>query len=670
MKKSGRTLGLATRISIFITLVTLTGFSVLGLLISNLVTGLVEDKITNQMTDAVESRAAVINNYVKEAEEHLVAFSLSSEVRNLLHDQHNVELQKRAQQYTKDFAAAKGIFEGLYIADTDTHSLTHLSEAAIGKATREGERLKEMQNTMMKKHGITNIGIMKSPATGKMVISMYYPLFEDETCIGYVGAAVYADQLMDALLQLEIEGLPNRKYIFLNADTGVYLYHEDASMLNVETTDPASLEIIKQVQGGSGSGTYSDEDGNFTVYKYLSDRGWIFMVQDSEGEIFQDVGLLKNLMGIVCLVIVFLIIFVSWLRLHWVGRDLMVVGTTMERLGRLELSTDKSLAKFTSRKDEIGIIASTTMYLSETLSEAVNDVARILGSIAEGDLTVDVTRNEGLYIGDFKVLKESLKLIRTKLAALLGNISVVSNEVMSGAHQMSSGAQILAQGATEQAGAVEQLASTVDSISEHVNQNAGRASDASRQAKETADELGVGKQHMERMMEAMAEMNQSSEEIGKIIKTIEDIAFQTNILALNAAVEAARAGSAGKGFAVVAEEVRNLAAKSAEASRNTAELIETSVQAVHKGSGIADETQEILERVALMSQTTAELVQEISEASSEQAEAVVQVTQGIAQISDVVQTTSATAQESAASSHVLSDQAHTLKEQVSKFQLH
>ena len=185
---------LASRISIFTTAITLTGMVMLWFIVSDRISSIVENNITNQMFDAVESRASIINDYVASAEEYMKAFALGSEVRELLSDPGNPDLLQKAQQYTKDFAAVKGIFEGLYIGTPSTCILTHTSEKAIGMTTRSGDSLDEFQKTILAEPKLTNLGIMKSPGTGSMILSMYYPVFDGTDCMGYVGAGVYASQ--------------------------------------------------------------------------------------------------------------------------------------------------------------------------------------------------------------------------------------------------------------------------------------------------------------------------------------------------------------------------------------------------------------------------------------------------------------------------------------------
>ncbi len=212
---------LATRISIIMTAIIFAGMILLWFVVSSRAASMVKSNITNQMTDAVESRAAIINDYVASAEEYLKAFSLSGEVRNLLANPEDPSLLQKGQKYTEDFAAVKGVFEGLYIGTPDTYILTHTSQGAIGMTTREGESLDVFRDTVLAGPELTNLGIMESPGTGSMIISMYYPVFDNNICIGYVGAGVYASRLMDALLNLDIEGLPNSEYVFLNTSTEI-----------------------------------------------------------------------------------------------------------------------------------------------------------------------------------------------------------------------------------------------------------------------------------------------------------------------------------------------------------------------------------------------------------------------------------------------------------------
>ncbi len=318
--------------------------------------------------------------------------------------------------------------------------------------------------------------------------------------------------------------------------------------------------------------------------------------------------------------------------------------------------------------DEFGDMAKNMHKVAQGVGTIIRDIETVLSAMANGDFTVHSTAPE-IYIGDYQKIFHSMKKIKDSFNNTLATLNRSADQVSSGSDQVSSGAQALSQGATEQASSVEELAASINEISGNINRNAESAQVAGQKAETVGEVAGESNRRMQDMLNAMSDINNASGEIGKIIKTIEDIAFQTNILALNAAVEAARAGAAGKGFAVVADEVRNLASKSAEASKNTAVLIENSLGAVENGKKIADETAKSLERVMTGITEATTMMDSIAKASKEQAEAITQITIGIDQISSVVQTNSATAEQSAAASEELSGQAQILKELVRKFRL-
>ena len=322
---------------------------------------------------------------------------------------------------------------------------------------------------------------------------------------------------------------------------------------------------------------------------------------------------------------------------------------------------------YTSR-DEIGELSQATETIVDGLVTIIKDEKYLLGEMAAGNFDVRSTATDK-YVGDFEEVLLSVRKINHKLSDMLKQIHNSSEQVSSGSEQVSDAAQNLSQGAAEQAGTVEGLANTIEDISEQIKNNAQNAEVARDKAHEVGLEMQRSNEKMQNMMAAMNEINNSSSEINKIIKTIEDIAFQTNILALNAAVEAARAGAAGKGFAVVADEVRNLASKSSDASKSTSHLIEASIKAVNNGSLIANETAESLLVAVKGAEEVVNFVEKISSASTEQSKSVEMVTHNVEQISAVVQNNSATAEESAAASEELSEQARLLKELVVEFKL-
>ena len=382
------------------------------------------------------------------------------------------------------------------------------------------------------------------------------------------------------------------------------------------------------------------------------------MVEYNKRKMLSFVGILAcgGIMMAICIAI-------STVTANLITKPLVGITKRLEDLSNGDLHSDVPQI---NTNDELETLAQAANRTIRNLSVMISDIRDKMQAFSDGNFTEESTIQ---YVGDLEEIETSIQVFARNISSTLTQINLAADQVSYGSEQVSSGAQALSQGSTEQASSIEELSATIVDISMNVKKNAENTQQANTEINNVEQEVETCNTKMNDMVIAMDEISTTSHEIRKIIKTIEDIAFQTNILALNAAVEAARAGAAGKGFAVVADEVRNLAGKSAEAAKNTTMLIESSIKAVETGNKIADETAQALASVVQGTSHVVNTVEQISEATIQQSQSIGQVTIGVEQISSVVQNNTATAEESAATSEELSAQAQRLKDLVSVFQL-
>lgn len=553
----------------------------------------------------------------------------------------------------------------------------------VGQTTKEGISIETNMDISdrdyFKQAQLTGKPYVSDPIirsdNGSMNIFISAPIMVNGVFDGVMFAAVDTTFLCDIVANISMGKTGNAAILDSRGNTIGYADRQtvlDSYNTQEEVKKDSKLKRLAAIEremmaGKTGFGSYSYEGKDkFMAYTSIPDtNGWSIDVSVVQSEFMESTMLSIYLaIGIILLALLLGSILVYQL----LGSIVNPIKACVKRIQLLAKGDLESAVPQLESEDETGQLAQATGMIVSTMGEMVKDVTWGLQELAEGNFAVDSNRQE-LYIGDFKPLADAMYAIISKLSSTLMEVSKTAYQVSEESNLLAVGSQTQSQGAAQQASSIEELASAITEISEQVKNNAENACDASNKANIVGDEMSKSNQKMQEMTDAMAEISDSSTEIGKIIKAIEDIAFQTNILALNAAVEAARAGEAGKGFAVVADEVRNLASKSAEASKNTAALIAGAVNAVERGTGVANETAQTLLKVVESAQATANTIDKIADAAKTQASSISQVTQGIDQISSVVQTNSATAEESAAASEELSGQAQILKNLVSQFKL-
>ena len=520
-----------------------------------------------------------------------------------------------------------------------------------------------------------------SRTTGEISIIMAAPLWEGGIYGGNVIGCVYfsppSNFLNDVMADLQVneKSLP---YILNSegtviADMDPETVAAQRNIIRENSGSDAQLQLAalhrKMINGETGVtfyGNYADPT-NIAYAPIEADTGGWSLAIEVPRSVYVE-GVLATMIIIIALVLVSVAaaILIAVLVSNRIVKPIKLCSERIRKLSNGDLSSPAVIIK---SKDETGVLSRSTSEVVNSINLIIKDVERILGEMSKGSFDVDTQQNAHAYVGDFASMIQAIGMINDELSNALYGIELTAEQVSAGSDQVSSSAQNLSQGATEQASSIDELASTINDISEKTEENLEDCRQAELSVSETADMMREADGHMHSMTDAMSRIDRSSEEITKIIKAIEDIAFQTNILALNASVEAARAGEAGKGFAVVADEVRNLASKSQEAVKNTSKLIGESRAAVQDGIRIAEETAATIERVVEASESVDAIVSKVSDSSEAQTASIQQITEGINRISAVVQNNSATAEESAATSEQLNSQAQQLKDLVGHFKL-
>ena len=504
------------------------------------------------------------------------------------------------------------------------------------------------------------------------MISVAYPISVNDKVVG----AVIADISMDSFSAIKSTDAEYKSmYASVIKDNSIVMYNSaneaavGKSLETIYTNNSEFTKVNQKLNEGNAfeiktTNSNGQKEVNYFEPVDLGTTTWWSQTSVSSKDLnSKSIQLLIILIITAAVAVTIIILFTSIILKKQLApvQEIVVAAKKIEH-GDLDINLD------VNSEDEIGQLANSFNSMTKNLRTIIGDIAYVVTEMANNNLQADSSHKD-LYVGEYSKIAIAFERILTTLNSTMLGISMASEQVSAGASQVSFGAQSLAQGATEQASSVQELSASMAEISNRVKETAEGTEKAKILTTEAEAIMTVSLSDMDQASQAMNEISATSKNISKVIKTIDDIAFQTNILALNAAVEAARAGAAGKGFAVVADEVRNLSQKSAEAAKNTAALIEGSIECVEKGTLLVNKTSEGFYRIADTSAQIVKLVDAISAQAQEQATAVSQVSVGIDQVSSVVQMNSATSEESAAASEELSSQAESLKELVGKFKL-
>ncbi len=649
-----RGMSLKYRILLPIIGIIVVGIAVTAAISSKLATEIISSLTNAQLLATTEATASQVGNWVEDLrkkQQTLSEFYLfnvlldeAKEVRSADVQQANAEIDRFVRRFDD--------FESALLFDTRGHIVAASDPKLVGQQQRGEANLEFMKKSQRGEQAIS--GVIASTVTGDPVFVIATPVLANRQVVGILGAAVSLKKFTEETISPIRFG--HDGYAFLVDETGLVAAHPDLKAV-------LSLNLNEQEWGKdilarkNGFFTYK-YDGVEKIAAFRTDprTDWVIVSTAMTKDIYAAVSTLNrsNLMaGLIVVVIGIVSIF---LIVNPMARAIKQASGFSLKIQRGDLAERLNL----KRKDEIGQLG----LALDTMADRQQQRAGVVAAIAKGDLTREI-----VVSSENDVLGHALRSMTGQLNETLTQIRIASDQIDSGSTQVSDSAQDLSQGSTEQASAIEQIGASLVALSSRTQLNAENAATANQLAMDARRIADDGNSQMQQMVSAMQEINEAGQDIGKIIKTIDEIAFQTNLLALNAAVEAARAGQHGKGFAVVAEEVRSLAARSAKAAQETAELIEGSVLKGERGTGIANKTAEALAAIVDGIEKTSELVAEIAASSKEQAVELSQVNEGLAQVDHVVQRNTAGAEESAAAAEELSSQSEHMRGLIAQFQL-
>ncbi|MBP3610331.1 MAG: methyl-accepting chemotaxis protein [Lachnospiraceae bacterium] len=541
-----------TKLTTMITLLVVVCISLLFLSAQSGMTALMKQSALEHMKFALSAQAALIDEYVAHQEDLLKEYGVNPVIVEYLKDLSKEEKQQAAQEYTDMYFQYLDNWEGLYVGEWNTHVVAHSNHAVIGITTRTGDRLKELQNAMKEADGVYNAGIIVSPASQKLTLSMYCPVYAEDnrTILGYVGGGPFAETLEAILQDLEEEQDKTMQYSMINLDSEMYIFDEDESLIATKIEDKMLLEVMETIRNNTesdrGDIICQDEKGTKYVvaYQYNEEHGWAVISKDSETNLYAEVYKVMQELGLICIISCILIAVLSWLFIHFSTKPLTYVTSALLDLKNLRIRKETRLEKYLNCRSEVGQIATAL----DSLSDSFQDIVETLESCSDS-----LTRSAG---------------------------------------KMSDSSGVLVQCVEENAAVTELFTEHTEKVNETVQQVDGEIGEIAEVVSEVETKIRIGNERSTELMKKVVEMRESASaslantnikieenhaaiqkamvnlqsltQIDEMAKQILDITSQTNLLSLNASIEAARAGEAGRGFTVVAGEIGNLATSSSQ----------------------------------------------------------------------------------------------------------